>query len=312
MAKMAGYKVFSKMDFRSAFHQILLEEESRKLTVFYAGPRLMRFKRLTMGSSPASGEMAKALNPLFDDLENVHIIHDDLIIAGKDKDQHDQTLHTVCKRIEDAGMTLNPDKCIIGKDSIPWWGMIISAQGMSPDPEKVATVRNLTPPRNRAELKSFFCMMQSNKEFIPNIARKTTNLRKLLKQHARFKWTKECQQEFKDLIESFREDVLLHHFDPRLNTYIYVDAHRSGVSAILKQGKEEYDSHVVALASRATTPTESRYPQLDLEALSIDFGLRRFRFHIAGGPTTTIITNRAYHASCPWALATHALSPWYI
>ena len=36
---------------------------------------------------------------------------------------------------------------------------------------------------------------------------------------------------------------------------------------------------------------EARYPQLDLEALAIDFGLRRFRFYIVGGPSTTIITD---------------------
>jgi len=36
---------------------------------------------------------------------------------------------------------------------------------------------------------------------------------------------------------------------------------------------------------------EARYPQLDIEALAIDFGLRRFRFYIVGGPQATIITD---------------------
>ena len=42
----------------------------------------------------------------------------------------------------------------------------------------------------------------------------------------------------------------------------------------------------VAVASRTTTPAETRYPQLDLEALGLDFALRRFRNYIVGAPTT--------------------------
>ena len=162
-SQLAGYKVFSKMDFKSAFHQLKLDEDSRLLTVFHAGDRLMRYKRLTMGSSPASGELAKALKPIFRDLRDVHVIHDDLIIAGKTKEDHDETMAEVCKRIKEAKMTLNPDKCIIGKDKIPWWGMIISGDGISPDPAKVENIKHITPPKTKDKLKSFLCMVQSNK-----------------------------------------------------------------------------------------------------------------------------------------------------
>ena len=42
----------------------------------------------------------------------------------------------------------------------------------------------------------------------------------------------------------------------------------------------------VAVASRTTTPAETQYPQLYLEALGLDFALRRFRNYIVGAPTT--------------------------
>ena len=62
---LAGSKSFSKLDFKTAYHQLELDEESRKLTVFHAGNRLMKYKRLTMGTKPAAGELTKALQPLF-------------------------------------------------------------------------------------------------------------------------------------------------------------------------------------------------------------------------------------------------------
>ena len=48
-ARLAGSKVFSKIDFKSAFRRLQLEEESKYITVFHAGERLMRSGRLTMG-----------------------------------------------------------------------------------------------------------------------------------------------------------------------------------------------------------------------------------------------------------------------
>ena len=188
-------------------------------------------------------------------------------------------------------MTLNPEKCIIAKDKIPWWGMIISGDGISPDPTKVENIKHITPPKTKDELKSFLCMVQSNKEFIQNLARKTSNMRQLLKKHKIFTWSKECQSEFEKIKDDFREDILLQHYNPSLSTSIHVDAHQSGISAILMQGDSQENQKIVALASRATTPTESRYPQLDLEALAVDFGLRRFRFFIAGARPTTIVTD---------------------
>ena len=290
-ANLSGYTTFSKIDLRSAFHQLVLGKKSREMTTFYANKKLMRYKRLTMGSTPASGELTKALNPVLGDIGGVFVIHDDIIVGGEDVESHNKALYEVCDRLSKAGMTLNEDKCIICKDSIPWWGMIISKEGTSPDPSKVQDIKNLTPPTTKDEVKSFFCFIQSNKEFITRIASKTVNMRKLLKKHAHFKWTSDCQREFDTLKQELRDDILMQHFDPSLNTYIYVDAHKTGLSAVLKQGADEENSKPVAIVSRATTDTETRYPQLDLEALAIDFALRRFRFYIAGGPQVQLITD---------------------
>jgi hypothetical protein len=134
-------------------------------------------------------------------------------------------------------------------------------------------------------------MIQSLKDFIPNLARKTTHLRHLTKKHSKFRWGRDCQSEFEVLRGALKDQTLLRHFSPNLPTYIFVDAHITGMSAILAQGESIEEAKPIAFASRATTPIESRYPQLDLEALAIDFGLRRFRFHLVGSPEIDVITD---------------------
>lgn len=61
-----------------------------------------------------------------------------------------------------------------------------------------------------------------------------------------------------------------------------------GLCAILVQGGGPTTGQAVAVASRATSTTEKRYPQLDLEAVAVDFGLRRFRQYLIGNPAVKV------------------------
>ena len=197
----------------------------------------MRFKMLIMGCSPASGELNKALRPLFQGMKNTFVIQDDLIVAGTTRKQHDEALEEVCMRIMEAGMTLNPDKCLIARKEIPWWEMIVSEKGLSPDPKKVEAVKLMSPPKNKDEVTSFFCMIQSDgygRDFIKKLAGKTKHIRSLIKKSSRFHWTDKCQQEFDGLKEDFQGSIMMHHFDTKLDTFLEVDASQSGIEGIKK------------------------------------------------------------------------------
>ena len=83
--------------------------------------------------------------------------------------------------------------------------MIIFKEGLKPDPEKVSALRYASRPRSKDKLRSFLCMVQSNKDFIPNLARRTINLCKRLWKHNHFTWNKECLREFADLKDALEK-----------------------------------------------------------------------------------------------------------
>ena len=70
--------------------------------------------------------------------------------------------------------------------------------------------------------------------------------------------------------------------------YILTDAHIFGLGAILAQGNTISDAKPVAEVSRTINMAEKKYPQLDLEAMAIDFALR---IYLVGAPDITIITD---------------------
>ena len=80
------------MDFRSAFRQAQLYPDSRYFTVFNANDKSYGYKRLTMGLKPAQGELNIALKLVLAHIPQTHFIHDDLIVAAKSQEEHDQTI----------------------------------------------------------------------------------------------------------------------------------------------------------------------------------------------------------------------------
>ena len=291
-AKLSGSNVYTKLDFKWSFFQLGLAEESRNLTVFNLNDKLYRYKRLIMGVKPAQGELNAALSQVFRHIKDAHVIHDDVIVASENIRDHLKTLEECLAAIQDAGLTLNSDKCWFCYNEVKFWGMLINSEGVQPDPEKVEALDGLQPPRNKDELLSFLCMMQSVSEFIPSFSRKAAPLRELCKQKGRFKWESNHQKCFQYLLSEFRKDVLLRFYDINLPIYVFTDAHKTGLGAILAQGDSLENARPVAVASRSTTDAEQRYPQIDLEGLGIDYALYRLRHYLVGSPRMiTVVTD---------------------
>ena len=172
-AQLSGCRYFTKLDLKAAFHQLTLDEESRYATVFHANGRLMHYKRLTMGNLVASGELNKALQPVFGKIPNVHLMNDDMIIAAPTLKEHDNTVDAVLSKALEVGITFNPDQSIFNAKEVPFWGVIITKERIKPDPAKVKALHEAERPENKEELISFLSMLQSNSAFIPRISQHT-------------------------------------------------------------------------------------------------------------------------------------------
>ena len=163
-------------------------------------------------------------------------IHDDVIIATEDTERHEAVLQQVLNIIQEVGMTLNISKCMFHRDEVPYWWVLVNKHGIRPDPEKVKALKHASPLSDKQELISFLCMVQSNRDLIPFVVRKSAHFRELTKKGKHVRSSKQCQREFKELRDASFESMLMNHFNPNTNMFILVDAHRSGLSATLTQG----------------------------------------------------------------------------
>ena len=106
-----GSTVFSRVDLKWGFHQILLAEESRHVTTFVTHRGLYRYTRLMFGVTSAPEKYKQIIRDVLRGCEGVVNIADDLIIHGQGVEQHDKRLFAVLDRLRKAGLTLNEGKC---------------------------------------------------------------------------------------------------------------------------------------------------------------------------------------------------------
>ena len=105
-------------------------------------------------------------------LQGVACMMDDVLVFGQTKAEHDQRLKAVFERINNAGATLNADKCEFSVDKVKFLGHIIDDAGIHPDPDKVSAIQQLKAPKNVAELRRFLGMVTYLSKFTSNLSQK--------------------------------------------------------------------------------------------------------------------------------------------
>ena len=85
---------FSKLDLRSAYHQVPLLSDERKYTTFEAGSQLYQFKRIPVGLKNAVLCFQRVVNQIISDskCEDTFAYLDDITVCGKMREEHDKNL----------------------------------------------------------------------------------------------------------------------------------------------------------------------------------------------------------------------------
>ena len=125
-------------------------------------------------------------------------------------------------------------------------------------------------------------MVSQLSKFQPQIAELSKPLRDLLSSKNHWSWSTAHQQAFSALKRSLATTPTLAHYDARRQTTLSTDASSYGLGAVLRQKQDDNEWRPVAYASRAMTPTEQRYAQIEKEALGITWASERFVDYLIG------------------------------
>ena len=279
-----GATVFSKLDLRSGYHQLVLEPESRYITTFATHKGLRRYVRLNFGTNSASEVFQNAITELIRDIPGLLNISDDVFVFGKTQSEHEKALQAAVQKFSEANITLNRQKYEFNKSSITFFGFVVSSKGISPDPKKVEAIKSASLPTSVSGVRSFLGMVTYCSKFIPNFSDVMQPLRDLMKADTPFQWAEQQQQAFDQIKELLTSDTVMAYFDPSMSTELTTDASPWAILTQKTPGQD--DRKVVAYASRALSDVEKRYSQTEREALAIVWAIERLHLYLYGGHFT--------------------------
>lgn len=286
---------YSTLDLASGYWQVEVDPQHREKTAFTTPMGLFEFERMPFGlcNAPATFQrlMQNCLGGLISDKLLVYL--DDVIIFSTDFESHIQDLDTVFARLANYGLKLRPEKCQLFRKQVKFLGHVVSAEGVAPDPEKVASVKDWVVPRTVRQVRSFLGFAGYYRRFIKGFADIARPLNALLagtkksdgRQTRPVNWTAACEQAFQVLKGKLIQSPVLAFADFALPFRLYTDASKGGLGAVLAQVQDGQE-RVVAYASRSLHPAEqndANYSSFKLELLALKWSVtEKFKDYLWG------------------------------
>ncbi|EGT45435.1 hypothetical protein CAEBREN_28903, partial [Caenorhabditis brenneri] len=281
-ASMNGGRYFSTVDFKDAYLQIELAEESRHLFTINTHRGLYEYQRLVFGAKTAPAVFQRIMDKMITGLSGVTAYLDDVIIIGRSVQEHNDNLFEVFKRISEYGFRVKLEKCKFLEEKIKYLGFIIDRNGRRPDESKVQPIKGMCDPKNQKELRSFMGMITYYSAFIPQMKSLRGPLDKLLLKDVEWRWSTKEAEAFQKLKDVLSSDLNLTHYDPQIPIVVAADACDYGIGAVISHRFPNGDEKPIAHAARSLNAAEKNYSQIEKEGLGLIFAVKRFHKYLFG------------------------------
>ncbi|KAH9185340.1 hypothetical protein AeNC1_012685 [Aphanomyces euteiches] len=298
---MAGSTLFSTMDLRDGFYQILMRiQDIPKTVISTSSGMLWEWLVMPQGLSNAPATFNRMVTAKLRPLRAFAPSYvDDIYIHSRgsstlsDVDTHREHLLQVLSVLRENGLYANLAKCMFGVQEIPVLGEFVGINGCRADLAKVQTIRSWPVPSSQTELRSWLGLATYLHKFSANFASLAQPLSVLLGKDAPWVWTDEFNAAFHAVKQSLMAAPVLALPDFSRPFSVVCDASVKAIGCCLMQVGAGGRDRPVSYQSRQLQKAEKAYPVHDLELLAMKYALTKFRIYLLGSKPFVVYTDHA-------------------
>ena len=286
-------KYFTTADMNSAYNQMPLNEQSRRLTQFVIGNQQYEFNRLFYGISigPAafSAFMSKIFRPLI--LKKNAITYlDDVFMQSQTKEEMFNVLEQYHQILQNENLKAAPDKSHFFLTKVKFLGHNIERKTITPLKSRIDAIQKLQPPTNKKKIQEFLGMLNFLSKYVYKMQLYLRPFYNILRQQNNFEWNIEHQARFEEIKKLLTEQISNTIPDSNQPFYAMCDASNFGIGAALLQSHNSTNKmNLISANSRLFTQAELRLSTLMRECTAIIYTLTEYEFLILGSKHPTVL-----------------------
>ncbi|KAL2082862.1 hypothetical protein ACEWY4_020635 [Coilia grayii] len=280
--RLGGAKYLTTLDLSKGYWQVPMSSESKPLTAFKTPFGFYQFCYMPFGLQGAPATFQRLMDRVLKGAEMYSAAYlDDVVIHSCSWKEHLVHVKEVLRRLKEAGLTVNPEKCAVAQREVQYLGYVIGGGVMKPQVGKVSAILETPVPTTKRQVRSFLGVVGWYRCFVPHFSTRAAPLIELTRKSApnRVVWTDQCAQAFEDLRTCLTKDPILQSPDFSQPFLVQTDASAAGLGAVLLQGPPGEQKPVVFL-SRKLFPREVRYSTVEKEGLAIKWALDSLKYYL--------------------------------
>ena len=278
---------FSRIDLKNAFLQIPVADESKPLTTITTPWGLYQYNYLPFGLSVSPGIFQETINTIIKDLMGVRAYQDDLLVFGKDTEEHDRNLLALLNRFKEKNVFINGKKSEFRVNKLQYLGYLLQGGKILPDPDRLKPMINAASRDSFKALRSVMGCLQYYSRFIPQFTTLASPLYDL-QSTDEWAWSAEHEEALKRIKLLISQEASLRLYVPGKPTTLVTDASEYGIGGVLEQ-----NGFPVLCVSRRLSKAECNYSQTQKEALAIVWSVKRLHKFLFGFKFTIVTDHQA-------------------
>ena len=182
--KLRGAKYLSTIDLKNEYWDVPLTRESKALSAFtVSGRGLLEFNVMPFGLDSAPSRFQRLLDRVITPHMAPHTFSylDDIVVCTTTFQKHIEVLAKVFQKLYDARLKPNLEKCQFFQAELNYLGHIMDKDMLRTDPEKVAAIKTLSPPRKLKDARRFLRLISWYRRYIRDVTHVGAPLHHILK-----------------------------------------------------------------------------------------------------------------------------------